>query len=193
MSPKKFTHFVRKVFARKILPTGKLGLFRPLRASWEGFPQPLPRRRLLRDGHCPLVPLRPLHRLLPCHRLCQLLQTNCKEKAEVQNWDNLNRRIARKCSIFTIYIIYLYCWWRMCYLWLAIGPWIHWTCDSEHTLSCVTVSPNFCHVKQWNQNCGESSKCPRKNSPPSRKWGIGKICGLQPNCWSPTLLRKCYL
>ena len=27
---KKFTHFVRKVFARKILPTGKLGLFRPL-------------------------------------------------------------------------------------------------------------------------------------------------------------------
>ena len=26
----KFTHFVRKVFARKILPTGKLGLFRPL-------------------------------------------------------------------------------------------------------------------------------------------------------------------
>ena len=30
MSAKKFTHFVRKVFARKILPTGKLGLFRPL-------------------------------------------------------------------------------------------------------------------------------------------------------------------
>ena len=30
MSPKKFTHFVRKVFARKILPTGKLGFFRPL-------------------------------------------------------------------------------------------------------------------------------------------------------------------
>ena len=27
---KKSTHFVRKVFARKILPTGKLGLFRPL-------------------------------------------------------------------------------------------------------------------------------------------------------------------
>ena len=26
----KFTHFVWKVFARKILPTGKLGLFRPL-------------------------------------------------------------------------------------------------------------------------------------------------------------------
>ena len=27
---KKPMHFVRKVFARKILPTGKLGLFRPL-------------------------------------------------------------------------------------------------------------------------------------------------------------------
>ena len=30
MSRKRFTHFVRKVFARKSLPTGKLGLFRPL-------------------------------------------------------------------------------------------------------------------------------------------------------------------
>ena len=30
MSPKQFAHFVQKVFVRKILPTGKLGLFRPL-------------------------------------------------------------------------------------------------------------------------------------------------------------------
>ena len=30
MSRKQFTHFVRKVFARKSLPTGKLRLFRPL-------------------------------------------------------------------------------------------------------------------------------------------------------------------
>ena len=30
MSQKKFTHFVRKVFARQSLPTGKLRLFRAL-------------------------------------------------------------------------------------------------------------------------------------------------------------------
>ena len=30
----KFTHFVQKDFARKILPTGNLGLFRPLVIPW---------------------------------------------------------------------------------------------------------------------------------------------------------------
>ena len=39
MSRKQFTHFVRKVFARKSLPTGKLRLFRSLQWPISGYHQ----------------------------------------------------------------------------------------------------------------------------------------------------------